>query len=409
MAGTLAPISRIAGEYAAESWRGDVATVFQHDAKRGLYGLRASAAGAAFANACAGNALDIDDDAIFTRGHPGAQLVPTVLAVGEKVAASGRDVLEALVVGYEIAIRAGHCWHAHHTDYQADGSWGSMACAAAAARLLRLDPEQIGHALGIAEYHAPNVPMMRDIASPAMVKHGIGWGAMTGVTSAELAACGYTGIPSIFGFEEYYDWVADLGKTWWMADWVFYKSWASCAWGHAACMAAQQLVLQNSLSVDEIESLRVGTFAEAVALHHGYPSTTEEAQFSLAWPLACLLLYGDIGPNQILEHRFGDPQVRRLVDTVEIVLDPQIDALYKAAQEMDLRMHSRVQITMKDGRAFDSGIVERGADRYTVEDLERKFRWLIAHVLPDTKIDPLVQVLRRFDELNDVRGLASYL
>ena len=57
--------------------------------------------------------------------------------------------------------------------------------------------------------------------------------------------------------------------------------------------------------------------------------------------------------------------MRSLVDKIEIVLDPEIDALYKAAQEMDLRMHSRVEITTKDGRQFDSGVVERGADRYT--------------------------------------------
>jgi 2-methylcitrate dehydratase PrpD len=174
-------------------------------------------------------------------------------------------------------------------------------------------------------------------------------------------------------------------------------------------MAAQQLVLQSELSIDEISAIRVRTFAEAVALHPGYPSTTDEAQFSLAWPLACLLIDGEIGPSQILEHHFGDTRVRRLVDKIEIVLDPEIEALYKASQEMDLRMHSRVELTTRDGRRLDSGIVERGADRYTDEDLDRKFRWLAGHVLPDVKIDALVEVLRRFDKLANVRELVSYL
>jgi len=398
LAGTLTPASRITAEYAAETWRGDGATIL-------LHGRRAAAPGAALANACAGNGLDIDDDAIFTRGHPGAQLLPAALAAAEKVEASGRALLEALVIGYEVAIRTGRCWHAHHEIYQADGSWGSVACAAAAARLLGLNHEQIKHALGIAEYHAPNAPMLRDIRHPAMVKHAIAWGAMNGVTSAELAARGYTGIPSILGFEQYRDWVMDIGDRYWMADWVFYKGWASCAWGHAACVAALQLVDAHGIAIDEISHIRVRTFEEAVMLHQGCPTTTEEAQFSVVWPLACLLIDRQLGPDQILEHRFSDPRVRALVDKIELMLDPEVDRMYKEAQEMDLRMHSAVEISLRDGRHFDSGIVERGADRWDEESLERKFRWLVGYVLEPAVVDRLVELVWAFDAVPDVREL----
>nr|HPL27169.1 MmgE/PrpD family protein [Anaerolineae bacterium] len=122
LAGTLTRVGRIAAAYAADTWRGDEATVL-------LAGRRAQAAGAAFANGCAANALDIDDDAVYTRGHPGAQLFPAALAVAEKVDAGGKALLEALVVGYEIAIRTARAWHSHHEAYQACASWGSGACA----------------------------------------------------------------------------------------------------------------------------------------------------------------------------------------------------------------------------------------------------------------------------------------
>ena len=253
LAGTLAPVSRVAGAYAAESWRGDVATIAQHDPRRGLV---SGCAQARRAQPSPMRARRMRSTSTTTRSSPVGILArnwfrrswPSARNAGQADA----PLLEALVVGYEIAIRAGRCWHAHHADYQADGSWGSVACAAAAAHLMGLDPERIGHALGIAEYHAPNAPMMRDIAEPAMVKHGIGWGAMTGVTAAELAACGYTGIPSLLGFPEFAGWVGDLGQTYWMTDWVFHKSWASCAWGHAACLAAQQVVAANGLTVEGI-------------------------------------------------------------------------------------------------------------------------------------------------------------
>lgn len=402
LGGTLTPVSRISAEYASETWRGDEATILLHS-------RRAQAAGAAFANACAGNGLDIDDDAIFTRGHPGAQLLPVVLAVSEKVRASGRALLEAMVVGYEMAIRTGRCWHDHHEIYQGDGAWGSMANAAASARLLGLRPDQIKHALGIAEYFSPNAPLMRDIDDPTMVKHGIGWGAMVGVTAAELTQQGFTGIPSILGFDEYEEWVTDIGERYWMADWVFYKAWASCAWGHAACVAALQLVEQNDLSVEEIADVQVRTFDEAIRLHRGYPTTTEEAQFSVQWPLACLLLDGELGPKQILEDRFDDPEVRGLVDKIELVLDPEVDALYDSGQEMDLRMYSAVKIALKDGREFDSGIIERGADEWDAASLERKFRWLVGHVLDPPQVDRLVQMVWEFEDVDDVRELTRQL
>lgn len=402
LGGTLTPISSIAASYASHTWCGEEATILLHS-------QRAKAAGAAFANACAGNGLDIDDDAIFTRGHPGAQLLPVALAVAEKVEAGGRALLEAMVIGYEIAIRAGRCWHDHHQVYQGDGAWGSVANAAAAARLLGLDEEQIKHALGIAEYFSPNAPMMRDIDNPTMVKHGIGWGAMVGVTAAELAQNGFTGIPSILGFAKYKDWVSDIGDHYWMKEGVFYKAWASCAWGHAAGVAALKLIEGQGILVDAIDHIEVRTFQEAMRLYKGVPTTTEEAQFSVKWPLACLLLDGELGPKQMLEDRFGDPTVRALVDKIDLVLDPEIDKMYDSGQEMDLRMYSLVKITLRDGRQFDSGVVERAADEWDGPSLENKFRWLVGHVLDPVRIDRVIKMVWDFDNIEKVGELTQQL
>ena len=217
LAGTSTPVSHIAAETAVSLWRGDAATIF-------LYGKRVRAPGAAFANACAADALDIDGVANFTRGHPGALLLPTALAVGEELGANGVALLESLVIGYEVAARAGRCWHADHEIYQSSGSWGSLACAAVAARLRGLDHAQVKHALGIADYHAPNAPVMSAIRNPAMVRHAAGWGAMNGVVSAELAQRGFTGIPSLLGFDAYREWVLDIGEKYWMTDWANYDS-----------------------------------------------------------------------------------------------------------------------------------------------------------------------------------------
>ncbi len=400
LAGTLAPVSGIAAGYAAKAWCGDQASIL-------LRGSRASAPGAAFANACAANALDLDDDAIFTRGHPGAQLFPAALAAAEKTGAGGRELLEALVVGYEVAIRAGRCWHDHHRVYQACGSWGSVGCAAAAARIYGLDQNRVGQALGIAEYHAPNAPMLRDVRNPGMTKHAIGWGSMNGVVSAELAGLGFSGIPSILGFEKYRDWVADIGEKYWMKDWVFYKEWASCAWGHAAGVAALRLLDEHGIRPDEISHVKVRAFNEAVMLPQGYPTTTEEAQFSVKWPLACLMIDRELGPDQVLEKRLTDRQVLDLFDKIEIVLDPDIDRIYRDLKEMDLRMHSAVEITLSDGRHFDSGLIERGADQYDEKRLEEKFRRLASFTVEPAVTDRLIDLAWDFENLPDVRSLTD--
>ena len=408
LAGTQTPISRIASQAAVTIWPGDEATLL-------LKGRRASAVGAAFANGSAANAIDIDDCAIYTKGHPGAQLFPTALAVVESRGMSGAALLAALVVGYEVAHRAARIWHATREMYQACGSWGSVACAAVAAHLMNLPPEQVGHALGIAEYHAPNLPMMRDIDHPAMVKHGIGWGAMNGIVSALLASGGYTGIPSLFGLEEYHDWVSDIGQQYIMADGLAWKRYACCAWDHAAMLGAQRLVREHSVRLEDIARIRVEGFHETVRLGVKLPTTTEEAQFSLAWPLAALLLDGEVGPEQMLERRFDDPALREVAGRIELVESEVLNDLHRLALAADPRgkYASVVKIVLQDGRVLDSGIVE-GEIGYPQNvwdeaSLESKFRWLAGSVLDEARIEQVVEMVWQLDRVPDVRALTRLI
>ena len=103
------------------------------------------------------------------------------------------QLLEAVVVGYEVAIRAGIALHARDPAYHASGAWGAVGAAAAAARLLVSTGATIS-ALGLAEYHAPIAPMMRSCAEPEMTKDACAWGASVGVSSALLAARGFTSV-----------------------------------------------------------------------------------------------------------------------------------------------------------------------------------------------------------------------
>ena len=364
LAGTLTRVGRISADYAAEAWGGDQATILRHEPGRGLHGLRASMAGAAFANANTANGLDLDDSARYAYGHAGAQIIPAALAVAEALDRSGAELLTALVVGYEVAHRIGRCWHASRDVYQACGSWGSVACAAAAATPDAADAGAGGHALGIAEYHAGNLPMMRDVDDPGMVKHGIGWGAMTGVTAAGLAARGYTGIPTLLAFPEYQAWAADIGQNYLMVEGVAWKParYACCGWAHAGVEGARRLVEEHRINLADIARIVVAGSRSTVRLGTRLPTTTEEAQFNQAWPLAAMLVDGEIGPAQMLEVRLSDPQIRMLAAKVEVVEDRRwsgcADSSSRAIRAG--RFASTVTITLHDGREFYSGVVDGG-------------------------------------------------
>ena len=408
LVGTLTPVSRIMADFARVSWPGDAATIL-------LRRQSASAVGAAFANAYAANGIDIDDCALYTRGHPGAQVVPAALALSEAAGLGGADMLTGIVVGYEVAYRAARIWHATRDVYQACGSWGSVACAAVASHLLGLDADQTIQALGIAEYHAPNLPMMRDIDHPAMVKHGVGWGAMNGIVSAQLAQRGFTGIPSLFDFEKYQDWVKNIGERYLVVDGLAWKRYACCAWDHAIISAVGQLMQEHGLKARDIHRVQVETFHEALRLGLNLPGTTEEAQFNLAWPVAAYMIDGEVGPDQVLEMALERDDIRDLAQRISVVETEELNRLYRMAcdGDPDGMYASKVSLDLRDGRSLESDYVE-GEINYPqeiwdAEGLESKFRWLAGHVLDDARIEQSIDLIKGFEDVSDVRTLTHIL
>ena len=406
ISGTQAEVSRIATEFASSCMPGEGATILVH-------GKKATAAGAAFANASAANGLDTDDGARYAYGHAGAQVFPAALAVAEAEGSSGAQLLSGMVAGYEVAHRIGRCWHDDHAIYQACGSWGAVACAAVAAHLLGLDPEQTKNALGIADYHAPNLPMMRDIAHPAMVKHGIGWGALAGISAAELASFGFTGIPTLLSAEKYREWAEDIGRHYIMVDGVGWKArgYACCGWAHAAAKGSRKLLDEHRIDPRDIDRIIVETFRESAALGTRLPTTTEEAQFNLAWPVAAMLVDGEIGPAQTLEQRLKDEKIRSIAAKVEVRESEELNELCRLLHEGDARgrFASRVTLVLEDGRQLESGLVDGGLSYPPVGwdrvSMEEKFHWLVDPVLGRNRAEELVKFVWSFEKQGGVAEL----
>jgi len=255
--------------------------------------------------------------------------------------------------------------------------------------------------------------MMRDIDNPAMVKHGIPWAAMTGVVSAELASRGFTGIPSILGAEKYQEWAADIGENYLIVDGVVWKKkgYACCGWAHAAVEGAHELVKNNQIALEEIDHIIVEAFHETARLGTKLPLTTEQAQFNLAWPVAAMLVDGEVGPRQTLEKRLKDPLIQNLASKIEIIESEELNELCRLHAQGDPKgcFASIVTIKLKNGEAFNSGLIKGGLSYgdpgWSRETMAEKFRWQTNHVLETSQIDQVLDIGWHFDEMDSTRKL----
>ncbi|MBA3447653.1 MAG: MmgE/PrpD family protein, partial [Pseudaminobacter sp.] len=259
-AGSRLPASRIIRSV-AHSQFGGASGFFLFD------GRSASPVGVALANATTIDGFDAHDGHPLTKGHAGCGSFAGLLAfAGDGSRVAGADALAHLVVGYEVAIRAGMALHATAADYHTSGAWVSLGVAAIGARLLRLDDAATREALGIAEYNGPRSQMMRCIGHPAMIKDGSGWGAMTGASAALLAREGFTGAPAVtVEGDAVADIWADIGARWRIEE-QYIKPYPVCRWAQPAMEAAAQLRQDHQFGHAGISSIAVRTFLEASRL-----------------------------------------------------------------------------------------------------------------------------------------------
>jgi 2-methylcitrate dehydratase PrpD len=374
-----------------------------------LDGREVSPVGAALANGMTIDSLDIHDGHPLTKGHAGAAIVPAMLATipvikSERV--TGAEALTTMIIGYEIALRAGIALHATSSDYHTSGAWNALGSAAAASRRLGLCSEKTRHALGIAEYHGPRSQMMRCIDYPTMLKDGSGWGAMAGISAAYLAKESFTGAPAItVEAEDVAKYWEDIGQDWIISG-QYFKPHAVCRWAQPAIEAALTLQQTHQLSPDNINRIEVHTFREAVRLNGRFPQSTEEAQYSLPFPLAAALVRGQLGASELGDEALTDARIMQISESIELIENDQFSSCFPA------RRIARIIIDTKDGERYDSGEVEA---RWNVDnppsdqELRDKFRWSVEAVLPDDRAAELEKTIWRCQDLPDASSLLDLL
>ena len=159
--------------------------------------------GAAIAMGHASNSFDIDDGHNMIKGHPGTSFIGGLLAAALERDIPYREYLTALVVGYDVAVREGLALQDHYRFLHSTGTYGAVATAAVAGRVLGMSREQLNTALSMAEFHAPLTPVMRAVEHPSMNKDGTPFGVMVGVLAVLDTLGGETACTHLLETEEY--------------------------------------------------------------------------------------------------------------------------------------------------------------------------------------------------------------
>ena len=386
------------------------------------YEYTSGAAEAGLVNGVSAHVLELDDTHHPGLLHPSAVLLPTILAIGEEVEASGRDLITAYLYGLDVMSALANGLNPRHyaLGWHATGTLGPLFAAAAAAKLLDLDSEGIATALSIAASEAGGI--RRNFGSMTKALHA-GLAVQSGITAARLAERGFTaGAAVLEGERGFFDLMA--GEGGWTPDrflapldhkfklsisGLAIKRFASCGATHPPIEAA--LLLRQALEtrleeVAEIEAV-VNPMVGNVLIHHN-PTTGAEGKFSLEHSLAVALVDGEAGLPQFTDARVNDPKVRSIASRVRTLFDPAIGL---AAQ---MSWGARVTIRLSSGR-IESRVVDvaRGkwlGARLTDEEIRQKFLGCLAFANVERHVaEDLANELSHIEQAPSVGALLAPL
>jgi 2-methylcitrate dehydratase PrpD len=372
---------------------------------------------AAIFNATAAHTSEMDDHHLSST-HPGCSVVQACLSVAEDASATGADYLLATIIAFEVATRVAM---ATTTSLVFDRGFHNCAVfngfgvAAGSGRLIGLDGAELAHALAIAADHASGLLVNGRTAAGCL--HG-GTPAASGIRSARLAKLGLTGAANIF--DHYLEAFSDdskpelltqgLGDDWIGVAGLRLKKPYACAGNIAPPIDALQRILsQHAIKTSDIKEIRVGVDR---FMFHVVPFAPEPdklvgitdptvVHFSIHYQLGIAAVKGHTDfPTfvDLASRGFDDPEVLEVARLVNVVLDPEAEALFPQ------KWMTKVTVFTRDGKAF-----EEKAFAMTEPDPEEKFGELLQPILPGTHIDALIQRVAAIEELEHIEELTALL
>lgn len=378
---------------------------------------------AAYVNGFLANVCDYDDNYFFF-GHPGAGIVPVALGLGERGTVSGRELLTAIVAGYEVGIRLGIATapsRERRSLVRGMSTWLIIGGTAAGGRLLNLSPDQMANAFGLAAQNAP-VPFLKKLGGGHVrplseLKNNFGWACMGAVMALELAQLGFCGPLRILDGEEGFWRMAGSDQCRWdqMArglgtqfeiENVSLKAYPSCLGTHASIEALIKIIRELRVDGSHVARVEVRGGRSLSRFNDYRPQTSTDAMFSIPYALSLTLLGIRPGPRWWGEYTHKDPEVLSMASKVELLPDSRIEDT-----EADKR-HVEVTVYTTDGRTGTATATQPlppGDPGLGQTDLENKFIQLAAPVLGDRMATEVLGLMLDVENLSDVSPVARML
>jgi len=391
-----------------------------------IFGSKSKAAllDAVLLNASRADAQEFSDVNKLTGGHPGCMVVPTALNVAEEYGGSGKDLLLAIVSGYEAHRLAIPLYPQAFRDglhlVMFGGTFGSCA---AAGKTLRLGPQQMSHALGICGV-VPVAPFEPCRTGGYTKDLYTGWSAMTGTFSALLAKKGFTGTPTLFEGElglyralraqkDPLTALEGLGMDWVIRKSCF-KPHASCRFTHSSADAALALVQDEKIDPDKIEGIKVVTDTVPYQLNRGAaPKDAIDARFSIPFVVATVLLKKRfIEIKDFDDSELNDKTITGIAKRIEVQVDKDLDKWYPEPPTGKGFRTAIMEVRFKNGTRISKRVDYPKGDPsnpVSPEEVEEKFRNQAQRVLSPRRANQIIDLIHNVEELDQVKAITSLL
>lgn len=379
-----------------------------------VHGGRVGAGAAALANAALAHSILQEDTHVLSSTHMGTMVIPAALAVGERERSSGREVLTAVVAGYDVTGRIGR-WLGTPKflarKHRPSAQFGAFGCAAAAGRLAGLTVEELAHALGLAASAGGGPSEFANAGTPEFALQN-GLAARGGVDVALLAGYGATAAPTVLegaaGLVQTLDGdrallpriVEGLGHEFELLN-VVHKPFPTCSLIQPGLQATAELVRRYRLVADDVDRVVVRTSRQAkecAGVDNAGPFQSRvQAQMSHQFGQAAVLAFGDVTLAAL--RRYDDPKLAALARRVEVEVYAKGEAAFPARQTTE------VEIRTRDGRV----LVYEQEDLRNPEpsDVVRKFRTYGAEALGAAQVEELLRLVERLETLEDIGPLLA--
>ena len=369
---------------------------------------RVDMASAALVNGITSHTFDFDDTHLKTIIHPAGPVASAVLALAEQRGSSGRDVLDALVLGIDVACRIGNVMYPDHYDrgWHITGSTGMLGAAAGCARLLKLDEQQTTMALGIAA--SQPVGLREQFGTMTKPFHP-GGAARAGLMSALLASQGFTASPRALEAPRGFVQVASDKRAWhevtdelaqrFEISFNSYKPFACGIVIHPSIDACVQL-RDKGVRPEQVERIELRVHSLVLELTgKKEPKDGLQGKFSVYHGCAVGLMFGRAAEEEFSDAVVTHPDVVALRNRVQATVDDSID---------EAAVH--VVAVLRDGQRIEVRVehaIGSLQNPLTDAQLEAKFGSLVAPVLGEAKARAITAACWTLAAQPDVRTLTA--